>query len=111
LKDGELGQEMFLLSYDPFLDTSVYSSPGPIFVHRDCEQYESNGSVPDQQQRRLLSVRTYDKNQMMVDFCVVKGAQLQEKAEGLLDKPEADFLHVHYAGPGCFAMRVDRPST
>ena len=28
--------------------------------------------------------------------------------EALLADPEVEFLHVHFAGPGCFAFRVDR---
>jgi len=28
--------------------------------------------------------------------------------EQMLDDPGTAFLHVHFAGPGCFAFRVDR---
>jgi hypothetical protein len=39
---------------------------------------------------------------------VVPGEQLAERAGALLDEEDVDFLHVHFAGPGCFAFRVDR---
>lgn len=44
----------------------------------------------------------------MVDFAVVKGEELEGKAEELLKAEGVRFLHVYYAGPGCFAARVDK---
>ncbi|KAJ5963124.1 hypothetical protein N7481_013429 [Penicillium waksmanii] len=108
LKDGKRGDEMLLLSYDPFIATSPYSGTSPIFVHKKCDQYQSNGSVPEQQFKRTLSIRAYDQNHMMVDFCVIKGDLLQERAEEFLSQTDVAYLHIHYAGPGCFAVRVDR---
>ncbi|KAK2756000.1 hypothetical protein FQN54_005798 [Arachnomyces sp. PD_36] len=109
LQDGKVGEEMVLTPYDPFLDTSPYSGLGPIFVHRKaCERYECDGSVPDQQRRRLLSVRAFDEKHMLVGFAVTEGKDLAEKAEGLFKDLGAEYLHAHYAGPGCFAVRVDK---
>jgi hypothetical protein len=109
LKDGHLGEEMLLVPYDPFLAVSPYSGPGPIFVHRkDCTRYQCDGSVPEQQRRRLLSVRAYNASHMMVDFAVVEGNSLTERAESLFADAKVDYLHVHYAGPGCFAVRIDK---
>lgn len=107
LQDGVLGEEMLLVSYNPFLGESPYTGPGPIFVHRNCQQYQCDGSVPDQQRRRLLAVRGYDKDHMMGKFEVVNGDELKGKAEELLSAG-MEYLHVYYAGPGCFAVRVDR---
>ena len=39
---------------------------------------------------------------------MLEGEQFRERAEALLADPEVEFLHVHFAGPGCFAFRVDR---
>lgn len=109
LEDGQLGEEMLLISYDPFPATSPYTGPGPIFVHRkDCVRYQCDGSVPDQQRRRLLSVRAYDANHMMVGFVVVEGKDLADRAESLFADAKVEYLHAHNAGPGCFAVRVDR---
>ncbi|RMJ28143.1 hypothetical protein PHISP_00997 [Aspergillus sp. HF37] len=109
LQDGQLGEEMLLVSYNPFLGVSPYAGSGPVFVHRDtCKQYRCDGTVPEQQRRRLLAVRSYDKDHMMKDFAIVGGTELEEKAEELLGKADADYALVYYAGPGCFAARVDR---
>ena len=105
LKDGEVGETMVLLSYDPFVGTSPYSGPGPIYVHdRDCTPFDGQ-EIPDQLTRRLLSVRAYDASHMLVDADVVEGAELEDAAQRLLR--DASYLHVHNARPGCFAARID----
>jgi Protein of unknown function (DUF1203) len=105
LKDGEVGETMVLLSYDPFVGASPYSGPGPIYVHdRDCTPFDGQ-EIPDQLTRRLLSVRAYDASHMLVDADVVEGAELEDAAQRLLR--DASYLHVHNARPGCFAARID----
>ena len=105
LQDGEPGETMLLLSYDPFVGTSPYSGPGPIYVHdRDCAAFGGEG-IPDQLTRRLLSVRAYDERHMLVDADVIEGVDLPSAAQRLLDG--ASYLHVHNARPGCFAARID----
>jgi Protein of unknown function (DUF1203) len=105
LKDGEVGETMMLLSYDPFVGASPCSGPGPIYVHdRDCTPFDGE-EIPDQLTRRLLSVRAYDGNHMLVDADVIQGAELEDAAQRLLR--DASYLHVHNARPGCFAARID----
>jgi hypothetical protein len=105
LQDAEVGETVVLQSYDPFVGTSPYSGPGPIYVHdRDCGTFESDG-VPDQLTRRLLSVRAYDERHMLVDADVIEGTDLAATAQRLLHG--ASYLHVHNARPGCFAARID----
>lgn len=109
LHDAQPGDTLFLLPYNPFPGTSPYTSDSPIYVHRDpCQTYICDGSVPEQQRKRQLAVRAYDAEHMMVDFHVLDGAVLAEKAETMLADPKLAYLLVYYAGPGCFAVRVDR---
>lgn len=106
--DGKLKEEMLLLSYDPFLGDSPYSGAGPIFVHKEpCAPYQGV-DVPEQQRRRLLSLRAYDRRHMMVDAEVLQGIELQEVASRMLEDNGVEYLHVHNAKPGCFAVRVER---
>ena len=102
---------MYLVSYNPFpADTrSPYAGPGPIFVHaKYCVKYEGS-EVQEQQSKRQLSLRAYDGDHMMVDRAVVEGTELQEKARHMLESEGVGYVNVHYAGPGCFAVRVERP--
>jgi hypothetical protein len=54
-----------------------------------------------------FSVRAYDAEAMMLGAEVVGGEALAERARALLDDGAA-FVHAHFAGPGCFAFRIDR---
>jgi hypothetical protein len=108
LHDGQIGEEVLLISYDPFLGDSPYRGASPIFVHRQpCTLYQDT-AVPDQQRRRLLSVRAYDARHTIVDADVVEGSKLQQISEKFFVDPQIQYLHIHYAKMGCFAVRVER---
>jgi hypothetical protein len=64
--------------------------------------------VPEQLRVRLLSVRAYDTNALMVDADTVEGSELESVVERLFSKPHVAYLHVHFAKPGCYACRIDR---
>ena len=111
LRDAARGDDLLLLPYDPFLVRSPYTGEGPVFVHAyGCEPHQSEpGALPEQVDGRRFSLRAYDQDAMMVGAEVVPGDRLSERARALLDDGAA-FLHAHFAGPGCFAFRIDRVS-
>jgi hypothetical protein len=110
LRDARPGERLALTGYDPFTVRSPYAGEGPVFVHADgCEPFASApGAVSEQVGGRMLSIRAYDADAMMTEASVLEGERFSERATELLDDPEVEFLHVHFAGPGCFAFRVDR---
>ncbi len=107
LRNAVLGDPLLLLPYDPFTLQSPYAGEGPIFVHADgCHPHDARpGEVCEQVFGRLLSVRAYDDAAMLLDSEVLAGERLAARAPELLQ--DSAFLHVHFAGPGCFAFRVD----
>ena len=111
LQDGQVGETMYLIPYNPFpadAKDSPYQGPGPIYVHaRECGKYEGS-EVPEQQRKRLLSLRAYDGEHMMVDQAVLKGEELGAKVGRMLEGQEVEYVNVHNAGPGCFAVRIER---
>lgn len=110
LLDAEPGDIVTLLSYDPFPVDSVspYRGTSPIFVHtNDCKAF-TGSKLPDKQLRRLISVRAYDKDEMLVAAEVVEGKNFENVAGGMLADHKASFIMVHNAKPGCFAVRVER---
>jgi hypothetical protein len=112
LRDADLGEELVLVSYDPFDefgDGSPYRSASPVFLHRhDCSGRLDRSSVPDQLTRRRLSVRAFDAEAMMLDGRVVDGADLGATIDELFATDGVERLHVHNAGRGCFAAAVFR---
>ncbi len=110
LRDAEPGETVLLLSYDPFEDGAVspYRQPGPIYVHAEPCDHRPTAALPDQLTGRVLSVRSFDADHLMLGGVVVEGSELGAVAAQLLDDAAVAYLHVHNAGPGCFAARIDR---
>lgn len=106
------------MSYDPFLGDSPYRCASPIYVHAksSCElaffQASGGGLLPEQQRTRRLAVRAYDGKHMMQDAEEIDGDDLLETCQRLLgDDTSAEYCHVHYVAPGCFAVRVEKASS
>ena len=59
-------------------------------------------------QLRTLAVRAFDAAGMMKGRELVEGADLEAAIARQFANPDADYLHVHFAAPGCYAARVDR---
>lgn len=115
LQDSQIGEEMILMSYDPWLGDSPYRCASPIYLHSDLNpcapstiDQSPGGMMPEQQRKRLLSVRAYGDDHMIEGFDVVDGNDLIECCERLFKVDAAKYCHVHYAAPGCFAVRVDK---
>ena len=110
LKYGKPGEKMLLLSYNPWLGDSPYRQSGPIYVHEQpkCELADKVTAMPEQQRRGLLSVRAFDQDHMMKGCGVFEGTDLLQRAGEYFKNQEVEYLHVHNALPGCFAVRIDR---
>jgi len=110
LRDAATGEALVLASYNPFTVRSPYAGDGPVFVHADaCEPFAPEpGRLSEQIPGRQLSIRAYDGDAMMTGAAVLAGERFAEGATELLGDDGVEFLHVHFAGPGCFAFRVDR---
>jgi hypothetical protein len=108
LRDAEVGEVLLLVPYDPWTVQSPFRQPGPVFVHeRACEPWVGTG-LPEQQTSRLLSVRVIDHDGMQVAGVVVPGSRLSAHLDEAFSTADTAFVHLHNAGPGCFAARVDR---
>lgn len=117
LRDASIGDELILVAYDQFgrhgpgLDRSPYVGAGPVFIHRhDCGDDIDPDEVPVQLTRRQLSVRAFDGGAMMLDGRVVDGRELRTVLDELGSRPDVSWVHVHNAGPGCFAAAAVRPA-
>jgi hypothetical protein len=109
LKDAEIGEELLLVSYDPFTIDSPYRSASPIFLHRaPCAPPTDRWTLPRQLTSRLLSVRAFDAHALMIDAAVVPGDELADTLDRFFANDVADHVHVYNASPGCWAVRVER---
>jgi hypothetical protein len=108
LTDSAPGDELILLNYEHLPVDSPYRMRFAIFVRRGEKTYDQVNEVPEQLRRRVLSVRALDAQGMMTGFELVDGRDLEPAIERLLHPADAEYLHVHFAAPGCYAARVER---
>ena len=57
---------------------------------------------------RLLSLRAFDADGMMVDAEVVDGAAVEPLIARLLANSDVSYIHAHYAKRGCYSGRIER---
>jgi hypothetical protein len=109
LVDAEPGEELILLPWEHQPAASPYRASGPIFVRRGARQARlARGVVPPCVTRRLMSVRAYDRADMMVDATVCEGVAAAGAIMRLLEDDAVAYLHLHNAKRGCFSCRVER---
>lgn len=108
LTDAEPGEVLRLVAYDPWTVDSPYRQPGPVLVHETPCERAVLAELPEQQRRRLLSVRAFDADGLPTTAEVVPGSEAQDRLEELLGEGTTAFVHLHNAAPGCFAVRVER---
>ena len=108
LADSKPGDALVLVNYEHLPVDSPYRMRFAIFVREGDETYDRVDQVPDQLRKRTLAVRAFDGKGMMAGFELVDGRELEQAIEKLFRLPGAEYLHVHFAAPGCYAARVDR---
>ena len=109
LQDAAVGDELILVSHDPFEHDSPYRSASPIFLHRvPCEPPQSSVAIPAQLTRRQLSVRAFDRAESMIDATVTSGDDLGRIVDEFLEDGRAERIHVHNAERGCWAVTIVR---
>ena len=108
LTDSHAGDELILVNYEHHAVASPYRMRFAIYVRKGEETYDRTGDVPEQLRRRKLAVRAFDADAMLVGWELVDGTELESAIERLFATPGADYLHVHFAAPGCYAAKVQR---
>ena len=107
LRDAEVGETLVLTSHDPFDRISAYRSASPIFLHASpCMTPDQEGMLPLQLTVRELSVRSFDENALMIDAAIIDGGSLDETINRFFTNAESEFIHVHNASRGCWAVTV-----
>ena len=108
LTDAEPGQEVILTHFEHHPVDSPYRSSFAIYVRAGEETYDAVDEIPEQLRLRLLAVRAYDGDGMLLNADVVDGRELEGAIDRAFDDGKAAYLHIHYAKPGCYAARVTR---
>lgn len=109
LQDAAEGERLLLLPYDHHAVETPYRASGPVYVREAAVQaMPAVDDVPVLLRRRLLSLRAYTAQGMMVWAEVVPGTEVEDGIARLFANERSRYLHIHYAQPGCYACRVER---
>ena len=109
LRDAEPGESVLLLNYVHQPANTPYHASHAIFVVEGAKQrYDRVDEIPEVMQSRILSLRAFDGDDMIVDADVIDGTKVEGLVERFLGNPKVAYIQAHYARFGCFAARIER---
>jgi hypothetical protein len=109
LADAEVGEAVLLLNYLHQPAKTPFRAAHAIYVREKARQTVMVvDEIPLALVRRPLSLRAFDLAGMMVDADLAEGDAIASSIERLLADRRCDYIHAHFARPGCYAARIDR---
>ena len=109
VRDAEPGESVLLVNYTHQPADTPFRSSYAVYVREGAETaYGAVGEIPEAMRRRVISLRAFDEEGMLIDADLRDGTELEPLIELMLADPRAAYLHAHYAKPGCYAARIDR---
>ena len=109
LKDCDIGDEVILLNHVSHDGRNPYRATHAIFVSKSARQAADYvDTIPPALDRRILSLRAFDANGMMVDAALAQPGEADPAIRRLLENPTAAHIDAHNAIRGCFAARICR---
>ena len=108
LRDATPGEALLLVNYEHQDADTPYRSSHAVYVREGATKAWSGSEVPEVMRRRLLSLRAFSVDGMMVEADVVDGTEAEQLIERQFANPQVAYIHAHYARPGCYAARIDR---
>ena len=109
MREGRPGEVFLLLNHVCQTADSPYRAMHAIYVRDGAERaYDKVDEVPEVMRKRLLSLRGFDADGMIVEADVVLGTDVEGVIERLFANPEVAYIHAHNAKQGCYSGRIDR---
>ena len=109
MRDAQPGETLLLLNHVCQPADTPYRASHAIFVREGAAAaYDQVDEVPAVMRTRLLSLRAFDADGMMVDADIVEGAAIEPLIARLLANSDVSYIHAHYAKRGCYSGRIDR---
>jgi hypothetical protein len=109
MRDAAVGEKLLLLNHVCQPAETPYRASHAIFVREGAESaYDRVDEVPEVMRTRLLSLRAYDAEGMMLDADVVDGKDIESVISRFFALPHVQYIHAHNAKRGCYSGRIDR---
>ena len=112
MRDAEPGEALLLLNhlYQPCgYALTAPATPFSCWKERSKPMIAST-IFPMSCALRLLSLRAFDEEGMMLDGDVVEGRQIESVIERFFANPDVAYIHVHNAKRGCYSGGSIEPS-
>lgn len=109
MKDAKLGQSVLLLNHVSQPAKTPYHASHAIFIREWATQaYDAVDQIPESMRIRLLSLRAFSDDGMMLDADVADGTAIEPVVTRMFANPEVSYIHAHNAKQGCYSGRIDR---
>jgi hypothetical protein len=108
LIDRAIGESVLLVNHVSHDVANPYRATHAIFVTEGAEQAEYVDEVPPVFEKRVLSLRGFDKDGMMADAVLTQPGEADAGIRKLFANPEIETIHAHNATRGCFSAKIER---
>ena len=109
LADRALGETVLLLNHVSHEVANPYRASHAIFVTEGLtEAAEYVDEEPPVFQKRILSLRGFDAEGMMIDAILTQPGEADAGIRKLFENPEIETIHAHNATRGCFSAKIER---
>ena len=109
LDDAAPGETLLLLNHVSHDGDNPYRASHAIFVgESSAVAARYTDEIPPALDRRILSLRAFDRHGMMTDAALVQPGEADPATRRLLADPQVDHIDAHNATRGCFAARIER---
>ena len=109
LTDRAIGETVLLVNHVSHEVANPYRATHAIFVTEVEEQpAEYIDRVPPVFEKRVLSLRGFDKDGMMADAILTQPGDAEAGIRRLFANPQIETIHAHNATRGCFSAKIER---
>lgn len=109
MRDAAPGETLILINHAHQPAATPYRASHAIFVREGATAaYDRIDEIPDAMRSRVLSLRAFDRDHLMIDAELIEGREAEGAITRLLTNPQVEYLQAHYATRGCYAGHIDR---
>ncbi|HET8750639.1 MAG TPA: DUF1203 domain-containing protein [Sphingomicrobium sp.] len=109
LTDRAVGESVLLVNHVSHDVANPYRATHAIFVtEAEQEPAEFVDRIPPVFEKRVLSLRGFDRDGMMADAVLAQSGEADARIRELFDNPEIETIHAHNATRGCFSAKIER---
>lgn len=109
LTDREIGETVLLLNHVSHDVANPYRAAHAIFVTEGDEPPAVYvDAVPPVFEKRILSLRGFDKDGMMTAALLTQPGEADAGICQLFANPKIETIHAHNATRGCFSAKIER---